>query len=297
MNISIPISIFQYLTSSFENLFNILAVELLLVRIWNTKSSAGISGKSQILLLTVSVTRYLDLLTNYVSLYNTVMKIAMIGTGVLTVYLIYGKFRVSLAQLDLVVLIHVIIFHFQARYEADQDTFRVEFLLVPCLLLALLINQEFSQMEVLRTFSIYLETVAILPQLFMIRKSGEAETFILHYLLAFGSYRGLYYVDLIHRYYSEGFYDLSLIFAGSLETIIYCAGGLWCLAAQKRKEERLSEQYFQDCKVFWDLESQASKEEQEESTEGLKEYKEEVQNEIEMMQLVFLCLLTWSILG
>ena len=142
-----------------------------------------------------------------------------------------------------------------------------------------------------------LETVAFLPQLSMIRNSGEAETFILHYLLAFGSYRGLYYVDLIHRYYSEGFYDLSLIFAGSLETIIYCAGGLWCLAAQKRKQERLSEQYFQDCKVFWDLESQASKEEQEESTEGLKEYKEEVQNEIEIMQLVFLCLLTWSILG
>ena len=71
----------------FGDLLHVLAIELLLLRIWNTQSCAGISGKSQILLLTVSVTRYLDLLTNFVSLYNTVMKIAFISTGALTVYL------------------------------------------------------------------------------------------------------------------------------------------------------------------------------------------------------------------
>ena len=79
----------------FGDLIHVLAIELLLLRIWNTQSCAGISGKSQILLLTVSVTRYLDLLTNFVSLYNTVMKIAFISTGALTVYFIYRKFRVS----------------------------------------------------------------------------------------------------------------------------------------------------------------------------------------------------------
>ena len=80
----------------FGDLLHILAIELLLLRIWNTQSCAGISGKSQVLLLTVSVTRYLDLLTNFVSLYNTAMKLLFIGTGALTVHLIYRKFRVSL---------------------------------------------------------------------------------------------------------------------------------------------------------------------------------------------------------
>ena len=40
----------------------------------------------------------------------------------------------------------------------------MEFLLGPSLLLGLLLNHEFSLMEILWTFSIYLESVAILPQ-------------------------------------------------------------------------------------------------------------------------------------
>ena len=38
----------------------------------------------------------------------------------------------------------------------------------------------------------YLEAVAILPQLFMISKTGEAESITSHYLFALGMYRGLY---------------------------------------------------------------------------------------------------------
>lgn len=36
---------------------------------------AGISGKSQILFALVFTTRYLDLFTNFISVYNTVMKV------------------------------------------------------------------------------------------------------------------------------------------------------------------------------------------------------------------------------
>jgi ER lumen protein retaining receptor len=46
----------------------------------------------------------------------------------------------------------------------------VELLLIPVAALALLFNHEFSVMEVLWAFSIYLEAVAILPQLFMVSK-------------------------------------------------------------------------------------------------------------------------------
>jgi ER lumen protein retaining receptor len=46
--------------------------------------------------------------------------------------------------------------------------------------------------------------VAILPQLFMVQKTGEAESITSHYLFALGSYRGLYILNWIYRYYAEG---------------------------------------------------------------------------------------------
>ena len=52
-----------------------------------------------------------------------------------------------------------------------QDTFRVIFLIGPSMLLAIMINHEFSVTEVLWTFSIYLEAVAILPQLVLLQRT------------------------------------------------------------------------------------------------------------------------------
>jgi hypothetical protein len=43
----------------------------------------------------------------------------------------------------------------------------------PTAVLALVLNHEFAFMEILWTFSIYLESVAILPQLFMVQKTGS----------------------------------------------------------------------------------------------------------------------------
>lgn len=132
----------------------------------------GISGKSQVLFAITYLSRYLDLFTTYVSLYNSVMKVVFISASLATVYLMFVKFR--------------------ATYDRNSDSFRIEFLLIPCAILALLINHEFSVLEVMWTFSIYLESVAILPQLFMVSKTGEAESITSHYLFALGSYRALY---------------------------------------------------------------------------------------------------------
>jgi len=184
------------------DLSHLLAIIILLLKIWKTRSCAGISGKSQILFLTVFVSRYLDLFTNFISLYNTTMKVFFVGSAAATVYLMYVKFK--------------------ATYDGNHDTFRIEFLLGPCALLALVLNHEFSVMEVLWTFSIYLESVAILPQLFMVSKTGEAESITSHYLFALGSYRGLYILNWVYRYYSETFYDIIAIVAGCVQTILYC---------------------------------------------------------------------------
>merc|ERR1719516_67538 len=130
------------------------------------------------------------------------MKLFFIGSAAGTVYLMYQKFK--------------------ATYDGNHDTFRAEFLIVPVGGLAFLVNHDFSPLEILWTFSIYLESVAILPQLFMVSKTGEAETITSHYLFALGSYRALYILNWIYRYHFESTYDPIAIVAGCVQTVLYC---------------------------------------------------------------------------
>ncbi|XP_002166838.3 ER lumen protein-retaining receptor 2 isoform X1 [Hydra vulgaris] len=184
------------------DLSHLLAILLLLWKIWKTRSCAGVSGKSQALFALVFLTRYLDLFTTFVSVYNTFMKIVFLVATFATCYLILFKFK--------------------ATYDSNHDSFRAEFLVVPLAGLAVLVNHELTVFEVLWTFSIYLESVAILPQLFMISKTGEAESITSHYLFALGSYRALYLLNWIYRYYFEGFFDLIAIVSGCVQTVLYC---------------------------------------------------------------------------
>jgi len=180
---------------------HITAIIILLLKIWKTRSCSGISGKTQIMFLLVFITRYLDLFMNFVSWYNSVMKVIYLVASLGTCFLIYHKFR--------------------ATYDGNHDSFRMEFLIIPAAGLACLINHKFNVIEILWTFSIYLESVAILPQLFMISKTGEAETITSHYLFAQGLYRSFYIANWIHRYYYGGFYDMIAIVSGIVQSILY----------------------------------------------------------------------------
>ena len=233
------------------------AIIILLLKIWKTRSCAGISGKTQAMFALVFITRYLDLFVHFVSLYNTGtdqicflrlftivsiqrklfatnknisrrLKLAQICLPP-TIEDIWARFRsitwggrrqifahlkstlkVSAIQFttcrlfderDLGELFYrswhsfhfecllistkvmkviyialsigtcyLIFFKFKATYDGNHDSMRAEFLVVPAAGLACLINNDFSVLEILWTFSIYLEAVAILPQLFMISK-------------------------------------------------------------------------------------------------------------------------------
>ena len=77
-------------------------------------------------------------------------------------------------------------------------------------------------------FSIWLESVAILPQLFMLQRTGEAETITTHYLFALGAYRALYIPNWIYRFFTEtnkvtgrGHFDVIAVLAGLVQTVLY----------------------------------------------------------------------------
>ncbi|KAM9462365.1 ER lumen protein-retaining receptor 2-like [Clarias gariepinus] len=212
------------------DLSHLAAIFILLLKIWTSRSCVGISGKSQVLFALVFTTRYMDLFHTFISLYNTTMKVIYIGCAYATVYLIYGKFK--------------------ATYDRNHDTFRVEFLVVAVGGLALLVNHDFSGQEILWTFSIYLESVAILPQLFMTSKIEEAETITYAFYAFFLClYRALYLVNWIWRFYYEGFFDTIAIAAGVVQTIMNC--GFFIFYVTKVRKDKLSlQQPFSVCGYF-----------------------------------------------
>ena len=85
-------------------------------------------------------------------------------------------------------------------HDGSLDTFRLDYLIPPVAVLALIFNYKFIPSEILWSFSIWLESVAIFPQLFMLSRTGEAETITTHYLAALALYRGLYIPNWIYRY-------------------------------------------------------------------------------------------------
>nr|CAG8650055.1 14655_t:CDS:2 [Entrophospora candida] len=183
------------------DLMHLASIFIILLNIQKTRSCSGISFKTQLLYAIVFITRYLDLFTTWISLYNTLMKIFFIATSIYILYLMKYKFR--------------------ATYDPSLDTFRIEFLLGPSLILALLLNYCFIFLEILWTFSIYLESVAILPQLFMLSRTGEAETITTHYLFALGAYRALYLLNWLWRFQYEGYTDWIVWIAGAIQTALY----------------------------------------------------------------------------
>ena len=83
--------------------------------------------------------------------------------------------------------------------EESTDTFRVEFTIIPCAILAYFIHYRFTVTEILWSFSIFLEAVAILPQLHMLKRTGQAEALTRYYIVTLGTYRAMYIFNWIYR--------------------------------------------------------------------------------------------------
>ncbi|KAJ4728473.1 ER lumen protein-retaining receptor [Melia azedarach] len=183
---------------------HLASVLVLLLKIHTIKSCAGISLKTQELYAIVFATRYLDIFTDFISFYNTIMKLIFLGSSFSIVW--YMRH-------------HKIV---RRSYNKGQDTFRHFFLILPCLLLALLINEKFSFKEVMWTFSVYLEAVAILPQLVLLQRTRNIDNLTGQYVFLLGAYRGLYILNWIYRYFTEpGYVHWIPWISGLIQTLLY----------------------------------------------------------------------------
>jgi len=189
------------------DLIHLASIFILLLKIQTSRSCAGISLKTLEIYMVVFVTRYLDLFVlnpfkNFLRIYNTIMKLIYLST---TGYLIF-QMRTK----------------YKHTYSSAQDTFRVQFLLGPAALLALIFHYKLSFLDILWAFSIFLESVALLPQLFLLQKSGEVENITGHYVFALGAYRALYLLNWIYRFATEQHYWQPLAWvAGVVQTGLF----------------------------------------------------------------------------
>ncbi|PON70822.1 ER lumen protein retaining receptor [Parasponia andersonii] len=167
---------------------HLASVLVLLLKIHTIKSCAGVSLKTQELYAIVFATRYLDIFTAFVSLYNTIMKLIFLGSSFSIVWYMRS---------------HKIV---RRSYDKEQDTFRHYLLIVPCLVFAIFINEKFTFKEVMWTFSLYLEAVAILPQLVLLQRTRNIDNLTGQYVFLLGAYRAFYIVNWIYRYFTEPHY-------------------------------------------------------------------------------------------
>lgn len=190
---------------------HVFSLIVLLLRLRVAKNAQGISLRTQELYLVVFVSRYLDLFTQFYSVYNTCMKIMYIGATASLIYMIRYSQPIC------------------STYDKNQDTFlHWKFAVAPCFVVALITSLigsglNLGVMEVLWTFSIYLESISILPQLIVLQRYREVENLTGNYVFFLGAYRALYILNWIYRSFTEPHYTHHYVvyFCGVLQTILY----------------------------------------------------------------------------
>merc|ERR1712066_162536 len=107
-------------------------------------------------------------------------------------------------------------------YERSHDSFPYElYLLGPCALLGLVTTEEYTIPEVLWTVSIWLESIAIYPQLVLLQQVREVENLTSNFVGAMGAYRAFYILNWIQRYMEDGAYNWVGWAGGTVQTLLY----------------------------------------------------------------------------
>ncbi|XP_023771955.2 ER lumen protein-retaining receptor A [Lactuca sativa] len=81
---------------------------------------------------------------------------------------------------------------------------------------------KFTMKEICWAFSIYLEAVAILPQLVLLQRRGNVDNLTGQYVFFRGAYRALYILNWICRYLTQPhFNEWISCFFGLIQTALY----------------------------------------------------------------------------
>lgn len=177
---------------------------IIIYKIYKDKSCKGVSAKTFEIYLLVFCTRYLDLFMYFISFYNTFMKILFIAACCFILYLMHMKSP------------------FKNTYDrANEDVFPHYYLIPFALVMTLIINKNYSAWGLIWSFSLWLESVAVFPQISIIAKTNGIFSYTAHYLASLGIYRFFYILLWIYRYANDEKIYLVSVCSGVLQVLLY----------------------------------------------------------------------------
>ncbi|CEM24387.1 unnamed protein product [Vitrella brassicaformis CCMP3155] len=185
-------------------MLHLMSILLLLWKLKKSKSCVGISCRMQECYAIVFCLRYLDLFYQFISVYNTAMKVVFISSTFYLIFLMRFQPPVS------------------ATYDRTADSFPYEqYLLGPAAVLGFISAEEWSIPEIFWTASIWLESVSILPQLILLQQLREVENLTAEFVATMGAYRFFYILNWIYRYFAEGYVNWIGWLGGIVQTGLY----------------------------------------------------------------------------
>eukprot|EP00921_Rhytidocystis_pertsovi_P004421 GHVQ01007685.1.p1 GENE.GHVQ01007685.1~~GHVQ01007685.1.p1 ORF type:complete len:224 (-),score=16.37 GHVQ01007685.1:85-756(-) len=168
------------------DMLHVASILCLLWKLRKSKNCVGISSRMQEMYAIVFCCRYLDLLYHFVNVYNSAMKVVFIVSTFYLIYLI--RYKPPISQ----------------TYDNKADGFPYHiYLIPPAAILTIFTTEVYSFHGILWTFSIWLESVAIIPQLVLLQHLREVENLTSHYVACMGLYRAFYILNWVYRYTVE----------------------------------------------------------------------------------------------
>ena len=194
-------NIFRYL-ADFSHL---ISTCILLYKIFTKKSCSGVSLKTQIAYLIVFVSRYANDGLFDPPLYNILFKIF---------------YMVSAAAI--VIIIKFAPTQIRYTYEDRHDTFRLSFILVLAIPLAYFTMPRKSWSYFFFAYSLWVESVAILPQIFLMSRCSKFDVMNREYIFFLSIYRLFYLLNWIYKLVTETGKTPHVVWiTGIIQTLIY----------------------------------------------------------------------------
>ena len=162
--------------------FHFLSFIIIIYKIIKDKSCKGISDKTFEIYLLLFCIRCSDLIMYESNLYNTLMKLSFICVTAFILFLI----------------------HFQTPYKntynRKEDVFPHYYLMIFATVLTCIVHNDFSLWGITWSYSLWLESLAVLPQIDILAHNFGIANYTFHYLISILTYKFFYILLWIYRY-------------------------------------------------------------------------------------------------
>ena len=124
---------------------------------------------------------------------------------------------------------------FCTTYDLQGDSFpHLKYIPAAALVLTCIIHKGLSPMQFLWSYSLWLESLAFIPQIIMLNSSQIVENISSHYMACLGMYRFFYILTWVQRWQTKGDYCMTQILSGVLQTALYLDFLYWYVQAHRQ---------------------------------------------------------------